>query len=141
MVAKTSRAITSSALTTCAVVKQGQGIRLDFLDRAGEPASIEFPFEQAHSIIMTLPHLLAQALRMQTLDPAARYVFSLDKWALEGVNNETLVVTLTAEGGFAVSFSVPSETCKAIGFALRHEARSASERPNAAGSSNPVTLN
>lgn len=132
-----SKAITSSSLTTCAVVRDGQGIRLDFLDRAGEPISVEFPFEQAHSIIMTLPRLLSQALKQQTLDPAARYVFSLNTWTLESMNNEALIVTLTTEGGFAVSFNVPPETCKALSFALRHEAQAASEHPNG----NPVTLN
>jgi hypothetical protein len=128
-------------LTTCAVVKQGQGIRLEFLDRAGEPTSVEFPFEQAHSIIMTLPHLLSQALQMQTLDPAARYVFSLNKWTLERVNDEGLIVTMTTEGGFAVSFSAPLETCKAFGFALRHEGRTASEQASSTGPGSPVTFN
>jgi hypothetical protein len=141
MVAKTSRTITSSGLTTCAVVKEGQGIRLDFLDRAGDPVSVEFPFEQAHSIIMTLPHLLSQALQQQTLDPAARYVFALNKWTLEYINSETLIVTLTTEGGFAVSFNIPLETCKALSFALGHEGQSAREHANGAGPSNPVTLN
>ena len=141
MTSKTPRRITSSGLTTCAVVKQGQGIRLDFLDRAGEPISVEFPFEQAHSIIMTLPHLLSQALKLQTLDPAARYVFSLNKWTLERMSNETLVVTMTTEGGFAVSFSAPFETCKAFGFALRHEGQPESEPANNTSPSNPVTLN
>jgi hypothetical protein len=141
MVTKTSRSITSSSLTTCGVVKEGQGIRLDFLDRAGAPVSVEFPFDQAHAITMTLPHLLSQALKRQTLDPAARYVFSLDKWTLESVNGDTLVVTLAAEGGFAVSFSVPPETCKAIGFALRHEGGTASEPADSPGPDSPVTFN
>jgi hypothetical protein len=138
---KEPRKITSSGLTTCAVVKQGQGIRLEFLDRAGEPTSVEFPFEQAHAIIMTLPHLLSQALQMQTLDPAARYVFSLNKWTLERVNDEGLIVTMTTEGGFAVSFSAPLATCKAFGFALRHEGQTMDEPPDGVDSSNPVTLN
>jgi hypothetical protein len=135
------RTITSGGLTTCAVVKEGQGIRLDFVKRTGEPISVEFPFEQAHSIIMTLPHLLSQALKRQTLDPAARYVFALNKWTLELMNSEALIVTLATEGGFAVSFNVPLETCKALSFALRHEGRSASEHAQGAEPNNPAILN
>ncbi|MGC2079080.1 MAG: hypothetical protein WA728_24250 [Xanthobacteraceae bacterium] len=114
-------------MTTCVVVKKGHGIRLGFLDLAGDPVSIEFPFEQAHSIIMTLPHLLSLALKQQTLDASARYVFSLNKWTLERMDDETAIVTMTTEGGFAVSFSAPLETCKALGFALRGEGQVAND--------------
>lgn len=139
MISKAPPTITSSALTTCAVINKGQGICLGFLDRAGDPVSIEFPFEQAHSIIMTLPHLLSLALKQQTLDPAARYVFSLNKWTLERMDDETVIVTMTTEGGFAVSFSVPLETCKAFGFALKHEGQSANE--GQIWTNSPATVN
>ena len=68
-------------------------------------------------------------------------MFSLNKWTLERVNDEGLIVTMTTDGGFAVSFSAPLETCKAFGFALRHEGQATNEQPDSADLSNPVTLN
>lgn len=141
MVAKTPYTITSDRLTTCSVVNEGKGIRLEFLEQSGAPVSVEFPLEQAHSIIMTLPRLLSQAVKRLTLDPAARFVFSLNEWMLESADNEALIATLTTEGGFAVSFSIPLDTCKALSFALRHEGQTASEQLNITGSNKPVPLN
>jgi hypothetical protein len=45
--------------------------------------SIEMPFDQAESIVMTIPRLLSAALKMQTGDAQARYVFSVGNWSLE----------------------------------------------------------
>ncbi len=141
MTAKTSQEITSGTLTTCGVVKEGRGIRLEFLDPAGEPFSVEFPLEQAHSIIMTLPRLLTQALKRQTSDPTARYVFSLDRWTLESTKGETVIASLATEGGFAVSFSIPPDVCKALGFALRQEGLSAGTQSDSAHAGDPTVLN
>ena len=58
--------IISSGLITCGAVGDGSAIRLDFLDEAARPVSVEFPFAQAQSLVMTLPGLLSRALRLQT---------------------------------------------------------------------------
>ena len=74
--------IVISQLTTCSVIEGGQRIGLDFVGQAGEPVSIEMPFDQAASIVMTIPRLLSAALKMQTRDAQARYVFSVGKLVL-----------------------------------------------------------
>jgi hypothetical protein len=48
------------------VVEGGSAIRLEFLDDEGKPASVEFPFDQAESIVMTVPQVLSQALQWST---------------------------------------------------------------------------
>jgi hypothetical protein len=124
---KTPRVIASNRLTNCAVVDKGRAIHLGFLDDNEQPLAVEFPFDQALSLIMTLPHLIGRAVTLQTKDPTARCVFSLKQWAIERVDDDSLIVTLSTEDGFAVSFSVPLSTCKAMGFALRQESKAADE--------------
>src|SRR5262245_46988341 len=109
------RKITSSRLTTCDAAHDGSGIRLDFLDEAGQPASVELSFEQAQSLVMTFPALLSRALRRKTNDDAARFVFGLGRWSLESTNGEYVIMTLGTEDGFEVSFGIPFATCTAMG--------------------------
>lgn len=124
----TPRTIASGRLTTCGVVKEGRAVRLGFLDAQGQPHSVEFPVEQVHSIIMTLPRMLSEALQRRTKDQTSRCVFSLGHWTIESAHNDCLVMTLSTVDGFEVSFGIPFDTCVALGSALRHEGRSATEQ-------------
>ena len=123
-----SRNVTSSRLTTCSVVKEGGAIRLEFLDGDGQPVSVEFPFDQAESIIMTLPQMLSKALQRRTRSPSSRYVFSLGRWSIESCDAGSLITTLSTADGFQVSFSIPFDACRAIGHALRHQGECAMEQ-------------
>lgn len=116
-----SRTLTSARLTTCSVVSEGRAVRLEFLDGEGQSASVEFPFDQAEAIVMTLPQMLSNALRRRTRNPSSRYVFSLGRWSLESCDEKSLIATLATEDGFQVSFVIPFDACRAIGQALRHE--------------------
>lgn len=122
-----SRTMTSSRLTTCSLVKEGQAIRLEFLDGEGQPVSIEFPFDQAESIVMTLPQMLSKALQRRTQSESSRYVFSLGHWSIESSDEKSLIVTLATNDGFQVSFGIPFEAGRAISWALGHELQSAAE--------------
>jgi len=124
-----TRTIISSGLTTCDATEDGQIIRLDFLDEAGEPVSVAFPFRQAAGVMMTLPRLLSKALRQQTRDDTSRYVFSLGRWSIESSEEPCLIMTLATDDGFEVSFGIPFETCRAMGWALKEEGRKASVGP------------
>lgn len=117
----------SSRLTTCHAVKDGEAIRLDFLDEMGRPASIELPFAQAEAIAMTLPRLLSKALQRRTNSAATRYVFPLGHWFIERADAARLIVTLATDDGFQVSFGVPFDACRAIGWSLEREGKRASE--------------
>ncbi len=118
--------MTSSQLTTCSVVKDGHAIRLEFLDGEDQPVSVEFPFEQAQSIVMTLPRMLSKALQRRTRSPSSRYAFTLGRWSIESSDEKNgLIVTLATDDGFQVSFVIPFDACRAIGWALGREGRSA----------------
>jgi hypothetical protein len=120
-----TRTIISSGLTTCDATEDGQIIRLDFLDETGDPVSVAFPFRQAASVMMTLPRLLSKALRQQTRNDTSRYVFSLGRWSIESSEQSCLIMTLATDDGFEVSFGIPFETCRAMGWALKDEGRKA----------------
>src|SRR3954468_4037414 len=113
-----TRTIISSGPTMCDTTEDSQIIRLDFLDEAGAQVSVEFPFRQAASVMMTLPRLLSKALQQQTRGDTSRYVFSLGRWSIESTDRPCLIMTLTTDDGFEVSFGIPFEACQAMGWAL-----------------------
>jgi hypothetical protein len=58
---------------------------------------------------MTLPQLLACALRQRTGDQDARYVFGLGEWAIESAKDQAcLIATLKTPDGFEVCFGIHS---------------------------------
>lgn len=123
--------MTSSRLTTCSLVKNGHAIRLEFVDGEGQPVAVEFPFDQAQSIIMTLPQMLSKALQRRTQSRSSRYVFSLGHWSIESSDENGLILTMATPDGFQVSFAIPFDACRAMGWALGHEGRSATETDSA----------
>jgi hypothetical protein len=116
-----SRIVASTRLTTCGVVDEGRAVRLEFLDHDGQPVCVEFPFDQAESIVMTLPLMLSKALQQRTRDASSRYVFPLGRWSIESCSEKRFIATLCTEEGFQVSFAIPLHACRAIAQALRHE--------------------
>jgi hypothetical protein len=77
-------------LTTCDSIRNGEIVKLDFVDDDGRAISLRIAFEHAQSIAMTLPRLLTQAVKAQTGRDNARYVFPLGEWTLEGIGATTL---------------------------------------------------
>jgi hypothetical protein len=127
------RKVLARQLTTCDVIKDGQAVRLDLINEAGHAVSVEMSVEQAHSVVMTLPHLLSVALKTRTGNEQTRYVFPLNQWSLESTSEAKChIVTLTAVGGFEVAFGVPFAECCAIGWALCQEGKAAIDRDDEA---------
>lgn len=111
--------IRSVRLTTCSVLNGGHVLRLDFVDETGADVSLELPFDQTQAIAMTLPALLTRALQAITGKESSRYVFPLDRWAAEkSDDSNTLLLTLTTDDGFQVSFGVAAEACRGLGLTL-----------------------
>ncbi len=120
--------ISSSKLTTFNVANDGSKVRLEFLDQSGATVTLELPLEQAQVVVMTLPHLLANAVRQKTGNQQARYVFGLHEWALEGAKDQQcLIATLKTMDGFEVCFGIFFEVCRAFGWNLQRGANAALE--------------
>jgi len=65
-------------------------------------------------------------VKQQTGDDEARYVFGLCEWAVESsADNTCLIVTLKTNGGFEVSFGIPFEACRSLGWILQDGAAQA----------------
>jgi hypothetical protein len=112
-----------SRLTTCGTLENGETVKLEFVDAGGNPVSLLLSFEHAESIAMTLPRLLTQAVKAQTGQDNARYVFALGRWLLEGVEDrQSLILTLATIDGFEASFRIPHATGRALGWSLQHDA-------------------
>jgi hypothetical protein len=115
--------ICSSRLTTCGVTADGETVGLEFVDDSGTAVTLQLPFDQAEAIVMTLPHLLARSVKTRTGNQKARYVFGLDEWLIEDTNAQNcLIVTLKTTDGFEVSFGLPLQACRTLGWNLQHEA-------------------
>jgi hypothetical protein len=118
----------SSRLTTCRVAEDGADVRLEFIDQSGKSVAVELPFDQAEAVVMTLARPLSRALRQRTGNDAARYVFGLGEWVVGGAKEQScLIATLKTENGFEVSFAIPLEACRSLGWTLQHEASEAIE--------------
>jgi hypothetical protein len=118
--------IASSRLTTCGVAADWETVELEFLDQSGAATTLQLPLDQAEAVVMTLPHVLAYALKRRTGQQNARYVFGLGEWCIEDTRDQdSLIVTLKTTDGFEVSFGIPFEAGRALGFSLQHEAKAA----------------
>jgi hypothetical protein len=113
-------------LTTCKALGDGEALKLDLIDADGKPVSVLLSFEHAESIAMTLPRLLTQAVKAQTGQDNARYVFPLGPWRLERIeDSHSFILTLATVDGFEVSFRMPHDACRTLGWTLKHEAEEA----------------
>ena len=107
--------IRSSKLTTCDVWPDGSTLALSLLDHSGTPVTLELSLEQAEAVALTLPHLLSRAVKRRTGNDKSRYVFKVDEWAIETVEDyDSLIVTITTSNGFGVSFEFPYAACQGI---------------------------
>jgi hypothetical protein len=115
--------IESAQLTTCDVTRDGEVVRLKFIDTSGNSVVLSLPFAQAGALTMTLPHLLTKALKARFGNEGSRFVYPLGEWLLEGVaDGRTVIVTLRTTDGFEVSFAVPLDHCRSLATDLEREA-------------------
>ncbi len=115
--------IRRKTLTTCRVATDGSNVELEFVDHSGATVVLELPLDQAEAVVMTLPHLLARAVKSHTGDDEARYVFGLHEWSIEGAKDKScLIATLKTTNGFEVSFGIPFEACQSLGWNLQNGA-------------------
>jgi hypothetical protein len=138
--------ISSRELTTCGVADDGSKLGLEFRDQSGRLVTVELSFEQAEAVVMTLPRLLANAVRQKTGNQDARYVFGLHGWSIEGAKNQQcLIATLKTMDGFEVCFGIPFEAGRVFGWNLQRiaegELDTTSAEPAIAGSAPPAKLN
>jgi hypothetical protein len=120
--------IDASRLINCGVTANGETVHLDLVDVVGKPVSLCLPFHQARCLTMTLPQLLTFALKAQTGDDTARYVFTLARWRLEAAADSRLIITFGTPDGFEVSFCMTLQGCRELAQALTADSDWAPDR-------------
>jgi hypothetical protein len=119
---KTTVTVRSSRLTTCRVAEDGADVGLEFIEQSGRIVVVKLPLDQAEVVVMTLPHLLSNAVRRRT----GNDVFDLGEWAIESAKEHScLIATLKTPNGFEVSFAIPPEAGRSFGWTLQREASDA----------------
>jgi hypothetical protein len=127
-------------LTTCGVQPDGEALELNFIDQNGAQVCLQVPFDHAQAMAMTLPRLLEAALKQVTGNPQARYVFPLGRWSVETASDDNcLITTLSTEDGFEVSFGMPPEACRGLGWVLKDEADAMTRADDAASAGRRAT--
>jgi hypothetical protein len=111
--------VETQALTTCEIATDGSTISLGFVDPLGNHATIRLSVNQVGALVMTLPHLIDQALQVRFNDPGLRYAHPLGSWVVERSSDPTVtLVTLHTMDGFGVCFSISRAQQRELGEVL-----------------------
>jgi hypothetical protein len=109
------------AFTECEVAADG-AVTLGFVDSNGNKAMVRLTVNQVGALAMTLPELIAKALRNRYGDQTLRYAYPLTSWTVEqSTDPKTGMMTLGTEDGFSVCFSMGREIQTQLGQALASE--------------------
>jgi hypothetical protein len=104
------RDLLCQSLTGFDVAVDGSGAFLTVETADGASARVVLPADCLHQLLMTLPRIISMALCARFGDPAQRLVFPLTDWRLETIEHgEGLILTMTAEPGFDIAFTVNRE--------------------------------
>jgi hypothetical protein len=115
--------IDGKELTNCGVSASGDAVDFGLVDANGAPVKLTLPFEQAATLVMTLPALLKTALQTRFGDSSLRYVVPLGAWSIEGAKEgRHLIVTLQTPDGFEVSFGVMPDDSRMLAGMLTENA-------------------
>jgi hypothetical protein len=108
----------SHAFTEGEVTADG-GVALGFVDEAGNPLKVRLSINQVGALAMTLPELVATALRNHHGNQKMRFAYPLTSWRVEqSSDSNTGMVTLYAPDGFSVCFSMGRELQSKLGETL-----------------------
>ena len=103
-------------LTTFTVTKDGAAVAIGVSDEEGRAGALVLPAECLAALMMTLPEMARQAMRLQHGDPSLRLVYPLADWAVErAAQPDTFIVTLRTPDGFHVSFAMQAKDLREIG--------------------------
>ena len=117
------------AFTECEVAADGT-VTLGFADSNGNKATVRLTVNQVGALAMTLPDLIARALRTRYGDQTLRYAYPLTSWTVEqSTDPKTGMMTLGTRDGFSVCFSMRREIQTELGQALTTERRTDASTP------------
>lgn len=99
--------IEGAAVKRCEIAADGSSVRLGFQDADGQTVALILPPDCVSALIMTLPGVMQQLVRLKHRDPSLRVVYPLDGWSVEQASDgESLILSLQTGDGFSVAFSL-----------------------------------
>jgi hypothetical protein len=102
-------------LTTFELAPDGSRFCMSVADETGQSRGLGLPSECLVQLIMTLPEMASQALRMRYRDDSLRIVYPLGAMRVEAAHiDETTILTLATHDGFAVSFGLTAHDLKRL---------------------------
>lgn len=133
--------IRARTLTTFELTPDGAHVRFNVRDDEGLASALEMPASCLHQLLMTLPHIIQQALRRNRQDESLRLVYPLGDFRLElGEVDEQgkprYILTLQTAGPFEISFAATARQLDSV-------ARTVIDQMTDAGrkAKRPATLN
>ena len=96
-------------LNSFEIAPDGESFALHLTDEQARPATLVLPAECLNALIMTLPEMLRQSLRLRYGDDSMRVVYPVGTWDVEGSPVVgSVIVSLRTPDGFGVSFALPA---------------------------------
>ncbi len=102
--------ILGDRLTTFEIAPDGSRFCMNVADESGHSLGLSLPAECLVQLIMTLPQMASQALKMRYRDDTLRIVYPLGAVDIEASHiKEIAILTLATQDGFAVSFGLTDD--------------------------------
>jgi hypothetical protein len=106
-------------LTTFAVSDGGTHLHMNFVCEDAGQVSLRLPTECLQGLVMTLPRMMSQALRVRYHDQSLRLVYPAENIRIEVCSDlKTVIVTFATPDGFEVSFSLTLQQMKLFNAAM-----------------------
>lgn len=105
-------------LVSYEVAVDGSRFRMAFTRPDGGSCTLNLPSECLQALVMTLPRMMAEALRARHKDETLRLVYSAEMVRIEQASDPgKLILTLSTPDGFEVSFALGEPQIQALGTA------------------------
>jgi len=110
-------------LTTWSITADGEHVQLGLEDDAGRPVSLLLPVVMLSGLMMTIPRMLRDALKLRFADGSLRMIHELGDWRVErAAGTDAAILSLTTPDGFEVNFAVATPQADRLGQTLRRSA-------------------
>ena len=112
--------IRGERLTNFEISPDGSRFCMNVADSSGHPLGLSLPAECLISLVMTLPKIASQALKLRFNDDSLRLVYPLGAVHLETSQVEEItILTLCTNDGFAISFGFSADDLTRLEGAVR----------------------
>ena len=113
--------ILGNRLTTFEIAPDGSRFCMNVADESGQTRGLSLPAECLVQLIMTLPQMASQALKIRYRDDTLRIVYPLGQIGMEASHiRDVSILTLATHDGFMVSFGLSADDLARLESAVRN---------------------